>query len=94
MKVLVTGVGRYLGAHVAARLADDPAVTEVIGVDIAAPPDALSALLSSVKVVIGDLREIVESVTQGGVETVVHMGVLTDSPPRGGRSAPCPGCAP
>ena len=35
--VVVTGVSRYLGAHVAARLAADPRIERVIGVDRTAP---------------------------------------------------------
>ena len=45
MNVLVTGVGRYLGAHLAVRLADHPQVTRVIGVDTVPPiPDLMSIL--------------------------------------------------
>ena len=40
----MTGVGRFLGAHLAARLADHPAVTTVIGADTVPPTGELSAV--------------------------------------------------
>src|SRR5262245_53123594 len=43
MNVLVTGVSRYLGAHLAARLAQDPRVDRVVGVDTVAPAGELAA---------------------------------------------------
>jgi UDP-glucose 4-epimerase len=100
VNVLVTGIGRYLGAHLAARLADHPRVTRVTGVDTVAPTGELADLLAGntsaspgrstsagrVDVVTADLRGIVSAVTQGEVEAVVHMGVIS-SPGRGGRTA-------
>jgi UDP-glucose 4-epimerase len=44
--VLVTGVSRYLAAHVAARLAADPRIGRVIGVDANAPPADLASVLA------------------------------------------------
>ena len=35
--VLVTGVSRYLGGHLAARLAADPSIERVLGVDTVPP---------------------------------------------------------
>jgi UDP-glucose 4-epimerase len=87
VNVLVTGVSRYLGAHLAARLARHPAVRRVTGFDTFAPPEPLATLLRGrVEVVAGELREIVESITKRDIEAVAHMGVLT-SPGRAGRSA-------
>jgi UDP-glucose 4-epimerase len=43
--VVVTGVSRLLGAHVAARLANDPRVGRVIGLDAAEPSPELAAIL-------------------------------------------------
>jgi UDP-glucose 4-epimerase len=40
--VVVTGVGRFLGAQVAARLAADPRVGQVIGVDALPTPEELA----------------------------------------------------
>ncbi|MGH3735867.1 MAG: NAD-dependent epimerase/dehydratase family protein [Micromonosporaceae bacterium] len=45
--VLVTGVSRYLGAVVAARLAADPAVERVVAVDTSPPADELAGLLAA-----------------------------------------------
>ncbi|GAA1831457.1 NAD-dependent epimerase/dehydratase family protein [Luedemannella flava] len=87
MKVLVTGVGRFLGAHLAARLAVDPRVTKVIGVDTRPPAGDLARLLrGKVTVVTDDLRGVVASVTESGVEAVAHLGVLVGAG-RGGRAA-------
>jgi len=59
----------------------------VIGVDTVPPSAALAELLAGrVEVVIADLRGVVSAVTQGGVEAVAHMGVIS-SPGRGGRPA-------
>ncbi|MGH3742830.1 MAG: hypothetical protein ACRDT1_16090, partial [Micromonosporaceae bacterium] len=44
--VLVTGVSRYLGAVVAARLAADPNVERVIAVDTTPPQAEAAALLA------------------------------------------------
>jgi UDP-glucose 4-epimerase len=87
MKVLVTGVSRYLGAHLAARLVDDPQVTQVIGVDTSAPTGTLAALLGDrVEVITGDVRTTVGVVGDRDVDAVVHMGVLSN-PGKGGRPA-------
>ena len=88
MNVLVTGASRYVGAHLAARLAADPAVTTVTGVDSRPPTGELAELLTGrgVEVVTSDLRGIIAAVADGGVDAVAHMGVLS-SPGKGGRSA-------
>jgi UDP-glucose 4-epimerase len=87
MNVLVTGIGRYLGAHLAARLAEHPSITQVTGVDTIAPSAELTELLAGrVNIVTSDPRGIVTTITEGNVEAVAHMGVLS-SPGRGGRSA-------
>jgi UDP-glucose 4-epimerase len=87
VNVLVTGVGRYFGAHLAVRLAAHPAVDRVTGVDTIVPPDPLGSVLRGrVDVVIGELREIVESITTRQIEAVAHLGVLT-TPGRVGRAA-------
>jgi UDP-glucose 4-epimerase len=87
MNVLVTGVGRYLGAHLAARLADHPGVDNVIGVDTTLPSGPLAALLSGgVDVLTSDLRGIIGAITEGDIEVVAHMGVVS-TPGRGGRQA-------
>jgi len=87
VNVLVTGVGRYLGAHLAARLVDHPRVSRVIGIDTTPPTGALADLLGDrVDTVTSDLRGLIGAVTEGEVEAVAHMGVLSSSG-RGGRPA-------
>ena len=86
MNVLVTGVGRFLGAHLAARLAVDPRVTKVIGFDTRPPAGDLARLLrGKITVVTGDLRGVVASVTEGSVEAVAHVGLVVGAGGRGGR---------
>lgn len=87
LTVLVTGVSRYLGANLAARLVAHPRVGRVIGVDVAAPSKAVSHFLGDrVEVLVADMRELVEVVAATGVEAVAHMGVLS-SPGGVGRQA-------
>ncbi|HET6212609.1 MAG TPA: NAD-dependent epimerase/dehydratase family protein [Micromonosporaceae bacterium] len=84
--VVVTGVGRFLGANVAARLAADPGVGRVIGVDHAPAPDDLEEALdrtpsghASVVVVHADLRtsEIADVIADAKADAVVHLAVVT-----------------
>lgn len=70
--VLVTGVGRYLGARVAARLGDDPAVERVIGVDTI-PPLPGPGRTEFVRADIGHPL-IGKVLDQAGVDTLVHVG--------------------
>jgi UDP-glucose 4-epimerase len=87
VNVLVTGVGRYLGAHLAARLADHPRVSRVTGVDTVVPSGELADVLGDrVEIVTSDLRGVIGAVAEGDVQAVAHMGVLS-SRGRGGRTA-------
>jgi UDP-glucose 4-epimerase len=87
VNVLVTGVSRYLGANLAAQLAEHPRVTHVMGVDTSPPSDAVAALMGDrVEVITTDLRGLIGAVTEGDVDAVAHMGVLSSSG-RGGRQA-------
>ncbi|HEV7212250.1 MAG TPA: NAD-dependent epimerase/dehydratase family protein [Blastococcus sp.] len=72
--VLVTGVGRYLGARVAARLAGDRSISRVIGVDNApARPELDGSRLEFVRADIA--HPLVATVLeQAGADTVVHIG--------------------
>jgi UDP-glucose 4-epimerase len=80
VNVLVTGVSRYLGAHLAARLAGHPRVDRVIGVDTRPPAGELADLLGDrVEIVTSDLRGMVAAVTEGEVDAVAHLGVLSTS---------------
>ncbi|HZN72132.1 MAG TPA: NAD-dependent epimerase/dehydratase family protein [Micromonosporaceae bacterium] len=72
--VVVTGVGRYLGAHVAARLANDPRIDRVVGVD-AVPPGGPGPS----EFVRADLRtaEITRVIADARADTVVHLAIAT-----------------
>ncbi len=71
--VLVTGVSGDLGGHFARRIAADPAVGRVIGVDVVPPKGDLS----SVRFVRADIRNpVIAKVIAGeDVDTVVHTSV-------------------
>jgi len=88
--VVVTGVGRYLGARVAARLAGDPAVGRVIGVDSAPPSPELARDLGGVELRESQLRtgELLKLFGTADVTAVAHLAVATSpDPQRGGRAA-------
>jgi UDP-glucose 4-epimerase len=88
VNVLVTGVSRYLGAHLAARLAAHPRVTKVTGVDTNPPEGVLADLLAfqDVEILTGDPRGAIGAVAGGSVDAVAHLGVIS-TPGRSGRSA-------
>lgn len=87
MNVLVTGAGRYLGAHLASRLVDHPGVSGVVGVDLVAPSPELADLLSGrVEVLTTDSRGLMAAIADRSIEAVAHMGVLS-TPAKGGRPA-------
>ena len=81
--VLVTGVSRYLGGRFAARLAHDPAVDRVIGVDVVPPAHDLG----DAEFVRADIRNpvIAKVIEQAAVDTVVHMSVIATPTSAGGR---------
>ena len=85
--VLVTGVSRDFGGRFARRIASDPGVSRVIGVDVTPPRGDLR----EVSFVRADIRNpVIAKVIAGeDVDTVVHMSVQS-SPDRGtggGRSS-------
>ncbi|GIH22448.1 hypothetical protein Aph01nite_07580 [Acrocarpospora phusangensis] len=90
--VLVTGVGRHVGARVAAVLAGDPAV-RVIGVDTVPPTsprgerDGGAQLPDSLEFVRVDLRspDLARVIATADIDTVVHVSLL--SGPARSRSA-------
>lgn len=75
--VLVTGVSRFLGGHLAARLAANPAVGRVLGVDAAAPGPDLLRKMGRTEFVRADIRSplIARLIEGAGVDTVVHAAV-------------------
>jgi len=86
--VVVTGVSRPLGARVAARLAADPRIERVVGLDPHEPPPALQADLAEVELIRADARAAVGAFIDLGAEAVVHMAVSSaPDAQRGGRQA-------
>ncbi|WP_131741243.1 NAD-dependent epimerase/dehydratase family protein [Actinomadura roseirufa] len=73
--VLVTGVSRFLGARVANTLQADPGIDRVIGVDTVPP----ATTLGRAEFVRVDIRTpgIAEIITSAGVDTVVHLDLVT-----------------
>jgi UDP-glucose 4-epimerase len=80
---VVTGVSRYLGGKVAARLVDQPGVDRVIGVDVIPPPTSLACEFVRVDIRDAALGRLLEDT---GADTVVHMGVIATPRQAGGRS--------
>jgi UDP-glucose 4-epimerase len=76
-RVLVTGVARWWGALTARRLADEPGVAEVVGIDVGEPGHDLGGA-DFVKV---DIRHslIGKLVRSVGIDTVVHTLTTIDS---------------
>ncbi|WP_067508784.1 NAD-dependent epimerase/dehydratase family protein [Actinoplanes sp. TFC3] len=86
--VVVTGVSRYLGARVASRLAADPRVERVIGLDPHEPPQALAGQLADVELIQADARAATAVVADLGAEALVHLAVTSaPDPQHGGRAA-------
>jgi UDP-glucose 4-epimerase len=85
--VVVTGVSRFLGARVAARLAADPRIERVVGLDPHEPPPALKAVLEDVELVRADARAASGAMADLGAEAVVHMAVTSAPDSSGGRQA-------
>lgn len=86
--VLLTGVSRYPSNRLAARLAADPDIERVIGIDTVAPPESDLRALGRTEFVAADIRNplIAKVIKQAGVDTVVH-GAVTAAPRRvGGRT--------
>jgi UDP-glucose 4-epimerase len=82
--VIVTGVCRELGGRFARRIAADPTVERVIGVDIVPPRSELG----DVRFVRADIRNpvIAKVIAAEDVDTVVHMGVISTPSGAGGRT--------
>lgn len=83
-RVLVTGVSGPLGARVAARLAADPSVDHVIGLDSRRPPEPLAARITYVE---ADLRrsDLQRILKVAAPHVVVHQDIVQFPEP--GRSA-------
>ncbi|MEU8084441.1 NAD-dependent epimerase/dehydratase family protein [Micromonospora sp. NPDC049101] len=86
--VLVTGVSRYLGAHVAARLAADPRIERVIGVDAPDSGTEFTDLLDRVERIRVDTGSLGGLLADLDVDAVVHLALVSSPDPQhGGRSA-------
>ncbi|WP_203936236.1 NAD-dependent epimerase/dehydratase family protein [Spirilliplanes yamanashiensis] len=86
--VVVTGVSRFLGARVAARLVADPRVERVVGLDPHEPSARLAGLLDGVEHIRADARHAVRAIGELGAEAVVHLAVNgAPDPQHGGRAA-------
>jgi UDP-glucose 4-epimerase len=83
-RVLLTGVSGPLGARVAARLAADPDVEHVVGIDTRRPPGALAERITFVE---ADLRrgELASILKVAAPHVVVHHDIVQFPEP--GRSA-------
>jgi len=78
--VLVTGVSRFLGGHLAARLAADPSIERVLGVDTVPPGPDLRSRMGRVEFVRADIRNplIAKVISRAEVDTVVHAALSPD----------------
>ncbi len=86
--VVVTGASRYLGAHVAARLAADPRIDRVIGIDQSEPGPEVDALLDQVEWIRVDAGSVGGLLADLDVDTVVHLALVSSPDPQhGGRAA-------
>jgi UDP-glucose 4-epimerase len=85
--VLITGVSRFLGGHLAAQLAADPSVDRVIGIDTTPPRTDELPQLGRTEFVRADIRNplIAKVVSQARVTTVVHAALLASPRSVGGR---------
>lgn len=86
--VLVTGVSRFFGGNLAARLAADPSIERVLGVDTVPPSSELQRRMGRAEFVRADIRNplIAKVISTAKVDTVVHAAVSANPREAGGRS--------
>lgn len=87
--VLVTGVSRFLGGNLAARLAANPAIERVLGVDTVPPSRDMLRRMGRAEFVRADIRNplIAKVISGAGVDTVVHAALSAGPGSSGGRTA-------
>ncbi len=87
--VLVTGVNGFLGGETVARLAADPTIDRVLGVDTMPPDRDLRRRTGRAEFVRADIRNplIAKVISDAGVDTVVHVALSPNPARSGGRSA-------
>ncbi len=73
-RILITGVGSYIGSALARRLESDPGVEYVVGLDMRSP----AATLERTSFIEADLRDPVTAtlIPQESVDTVVHNQIV------------------
>lgn len=86
--VLVTGVTRFIGSELAGRLARNPAVERVVGVDAALPDPAARARMGDAEFVRVDIRNplISRVLESASVDTVVHASASAPPPSSAARA--------
>ena len=86
--VLVTGVSRFLGGHLAARFAANPDIERVLGVDTEPPPRDLLRRMGRAEFVRADIRNplISKVISTANVDTVVHASVTANPAGPTGRT--------
>jgi UDP-glucose 4-epimerase len=79
--VLVTGASRFVGGHLAARLAANPSIDRVLAVDAVPPSRDLLRRMGRAEFILVDLRNplIAKVISTAKVDTVVHAKMTTHS---------------
>ncbi|MFV2087725.1 NAD-dependent epimerase/dehydratase family protein [Micromonospora sp. LOL_021] len=86
--VVVTGTSRFIGARVAGRLAADPRVGRVVGLDTATPAPDFADLLRDVDQVRADAAAASGIIADLDASAVVHLAVVSGPDQQyGGRAA-------
>ncbi|HEX7744879.1 MAG TPA: NAD-dependent epimerase/dehydratase family protein [Micromonosporaceae bacterium] len=85
--VVVTGVSRYLAAQVAARLAADPSIGRVVGLDPVEPAPGLATVLRDVEHVRASAATALTVIADLDADVVVHLAISTAPDQQHSRAA-------